>query len=111
MELIPLQAIPAQNVETTLANQSVILRVYQLRYGMFIDVTVTGVLEVGAVICNNTTLIIRNTYLNRNVGFEGDFVFQDTQGNTNPIFPGLGTRYQLLYLSPDDLTSFGVADT
>lgn len=107
--LIPMQAIPAQNILTTLDNgQLVLLKVYTLRYGMFIDVTINGVLEIGAVICENLNRIIRNQYLNDAVGFDGDFVFYDTQGSTDPVYTGLGTRYQLLYLTADDLAAAGL---
>lgn len=107
--LIPTQAVPAQNILTTLDDgQLILLKVYTRRYGMFIDVSVNGVLEIGAVICENLNRIIRNKYLNDAVGFSGDFVFYDTQGNTDPVYTGLGTRYQLLYLTEADLASIGL---
>jgi hypothetical protein len=107
MQIVPLQAVPSQSVKTTLDGQVVQLDVYQLRYGMFMNVTVNGVLEIGAVICENLNRIIRSVYLNQEAGFAGDFVFNDTQGATDPVYTGLGTQYQLLYLSPDDLASLG----
>jgi hypothetical protein len=108
--LIPMQAIPAQNILTTLDDgQSVMLKVYTRRYGMFIDITINGVLEIGAVICENLNRIIRNQYLNDAVGFAGDFVFYDTQGNTSPVYTGLGTRYQLIYLTAAELAALGLA--
>lgn len=109
MNLIPLQAIPAQNILTTLDQGQVVeLRIYTLRYGMFVDIFVNGELEIGGVICQNENRIIRNQYLNDAVGFSGDFVFYDTQGNTDPVYTGLGTRYQLLYFTADELASVGL---
>jgi hypothetical protein len=107
MQIIPLQAIPSQVVQTNLAGQVVQLAVYQLRYGMFINVTINGVLEIGAVICRNLNRIIKSAYLNQESGFDGDFVFNDTQGATDPVYTGLGTQYQLLYLDSNDLASLG----
>lgn len=107
MQSIPLQAVPSQSIKTTLDSQIVELDIYQLRYGMYINVTVNSVLEIGAVVCQNLNRIIRSAYLNMDAGFAGDFVFQDTQGSTDPDFTGLGTRYQLLYLSQADLTALG----
>lgn len=107
--LVPLQAVPSQKVKTTLNDQIVELDIYQLRYGMFINVTVNGTLVIGAVICQNLNRIIRNAYLSAPAGFSGDFVFYDTQGTSDPTFAGLGTRYQLLYLSEDDLTTLGLS--
>jgi hypothetical protein len=111
MNLVPMQAVPAQNILTVLDDgQLVQLRVYTRRYGMFMDVYVNGVLEIGAVICENLNRIIRSVYLNKTANFAGDFVFFDTQGSDDPVYTGLGTRYQLLYLSADDLASIGLSE-
>ena len=109
MQIIPLLAVPSQQVKTVLANRIVELDIYQLRYGLFMNVNINSVLEVGAVICENLNRIIRNAYLNANVDFSGDFVFNDTQGMSDPIFTGLGTRYQLLYLTADELAAQGLS--
>lgn len=109
MNLVPLLAVPSQKLKTVLDSQIVELAIYQLRYGMFMNVTVNSVLEIGAVICQNRNRIIRNSYLNKNVGFAGDFIFNDLQGNTDPYYTGLGTRYQLLYLSDEDLATLGLS--
>ena len=107
--LIPMQSIPAQNILTTLDDgQLVLLEIYTRRYGMFINISVNGVLEIGAVICENLNRIIRNQYLNDAAGFAGDFVFYDTQGNSDPVYTGLGTRYQLFYLTASELASIGL---
>jgi hypothetical protein len=108
-QLIPLIATASQNLKTTLDQQTVNLSIYQLRYGLYIDVTINNVLEIGAVVCQNLNRIIRSTYLNANVGFSGDFVFNDLQGTTDPVYTGLGTRYQLIYLSASDLAALGFA--
>lgn len=111
MNIVPLQAVPAQNILTVLGGngQTVMLKIYTRRYGpLYMDIYINGVFEIGAVICENLRRIIRNQYLNDAVGFAGDFVFQDLQGSTDPVYTGLGTRYQLLYLSEDDLASLGL---
>jgi hypothetical protein len=51
------------------------------------------------VICLNLVRIVRSLYL----GFSGDLCFLDTQGSTDPVYTGLGTRYQFLYLEKQDL--------
>jgi hypothetical protein len=108
--LIPLQAVPSQQLLTNLAGKTVQINVYQLRYGMFMDVIVGGVLEIGGVICQNLNRIIRNSYLNEAVGFDGDFMFYDTQGTSDPVYTGLGARYQLIYLTDADLATLGIPD-
>lgn len=110
MNLVPLQAIPSQNIITTLAGgQLVELKIYTRRYGMFMDVYVNGVLEIGAVICQNLNRIIRSAYLNKAVDFAGDFIFKDTQGSNDPVYTGLGTRFLLLYITEDELAAMGLA--
>jgi hypothetical protein len=108
--IIPLQAIPSQQLLTTLAGLTVQLNIYQLRYGLFMDVIVEGTLEIGGVICQNLNRIIRNSYLNAETGFVGDFMFNDTQGSSDPVYTGLGTQYQLLYVSEADLATLGIPD-
>lgn len=46
-------------------------------------------------------LIVRSAYL----GFIGDLAFIDTQGTSDPIYAGLGTRFQLVYLFPVDVAT------
>lgn len=104
MNLVPLQSIPSQNILTTLdGGQLVMLKLYTRRYGMFMDIYVNDVLEIGAVICQNLNRIIRSKYLNRAVDFSGDFLFKDLQGNSDPVYTGLGTRYQLFYVTDAEL--------
>jgi hypothetical protein len=67
------------------------------------DVYVNNVLILAGVICQNVNRIIRDAYF----GFLGDFTFFDTQGGvtgSDPSYPGLGTRYVLLYLEVADLS-------
>lgn len=99
MQIVPIQAIPYQTVAVQLAGQPCILNIYQKTYGLFLDLYVNGSLVVGGVICENLNRIVRNVYL----GFVGDFVFGDTQGTSDPIYTGLGTRYLLVYLEEVDL--------
>ena len=99
MQIIPLQAIPNQTLTTQLANQSVSLNIYQMAYGLFVDVYVNDVLIIAGVIAENLNRIVRSLYL----GFVGDLAFIDTQGTTDPIYTGLGDRYQLAYLEESDL--------
>lgn len=99
MQLIPLNAIPNQTVAVQLNGQSCTLNVYQKSTGMFMDVLVNDVLIIGGVICENLNRIVRSLYL----GFIGDFSWVDTQGTNSPYYTGIGSRYYLLYLNPNEL--------
>ena len=82
-----------------LATQLTKLKVYTLIDGnMYIDVLVNDVPIVVGVLCENNNRIVRDTYLD----FIGDLIFSDTQGLDDPVYSGLGSRYQLIYLETTD---------
>lgn len=99
MQVVPTQAIANQSFQVQLGNQACTLNVYQLTYGLFMDVYVNGTLIIGGVICQNLNRIVRSLYL----GFAGDLVWLDIQGSDDPVFTGLGSRFVLVYLEVSDL--------
>jgi hypothetical protein len=99
MLAIPLQAVPNQTLAVALSGRSVQLNVYLRGSDMFIDVFLSGVTIIRGVICQNLNRIVRDLYF----GFPGDFAFFDTQGSDDPVYTGLGDRFQLIYLEPSDL--------
>lgn len=101
MEIIPLDPVPSQTLTVSLSNQTCQIKVYQKLYGLFLDLSVNNVLIIGGVLCENLNRIVRSLYL----GFQGDLLFIDNQGSSDPTFDGLGARYSLAYLSPSDLPS------
>ena len=100
---IPLKAIPNQVLQVQLNGQDCQINVYTKFWGLFCDLYVSNALIIGGVICQNANRIVRSTYL----GFIGDLAFLDSQGETDPVYTGLGARYGLYYLTPSDLASFG----
>lgn len=100
---IPLQPIPNQSISTTLASQNCRINIYQRTTGLFCDLYVDNALIIGGVICQNLNRIVRDVYL----GFVGDFGFCDTQGDSDPDYTGLGSRYLLIYLEASDLNGAG----
>lgn len=99
MIIVPARAFPSQTFNIQLGGQSVTLNVYQRLSGLYMDVLVSGTLIIGGVICENLNRIVRSLYL----GFIGDFGWFDTQGLTDPVYTGIGTRYFLAYLEASDL--------
>lgn len=99
MLVVPVQALPNQTLQAQLDNQAVTLNIYQFPAGLFMDVLVGGVPILTGVICQNLNRIVRDLYL----GFAGDFVWFDTQGASDPVYTGAGSRFQLVYLEPADL--------
>ena len=100
MQIIPLQSDPSQTLTVNLNGQNCSINVYQRLFGLFLDLYQDGSLVIGGQICQNLNRIVRSSYL----GFQGDLAFIDTQGTDDPIYSGLGAQFQLLYLSPYDVT-------
>lgn len=101
MLLIPLAADPSQILEVTLNGQQCTISVEQHFYGLYINISLNGSFLLGGQICENLNRIVRSAYY----GFIGDLAFVDTQGTSDPVYTGLGTRFQLVYLSPADVTA------
>lgn len=114
-QIVPLQATPSQQFTITLNDQSCNIRLYtkqlfvpistniptdpplyQQETLLFLDLFVNDSLVIGGVLCQNQSLIVRNTYL----GFEGDIAFFDMQGGDDPQYTGLGSRWILVYFPP-----------
>lgn len=102
MQIVPLSAQPNQTLQVQLNGQACTIDIIQMAYGLFLTLMVGDVPIIYNVICENRNRIVRSAYL----GFSGDLCFFDTQGNTDPIYTGLGdasARYQLVYLEPSEL--------
>ena len=104
MQIVPIQPVANQSLQCQLNGQACTINLAQMAYGTFIAVYVGATLIQGGVICENLNRIIRDTYL----GFSGDLAFVDTQGNSDPIYTGFGSRFLLVYFSPSDLAAFGL---
>jgi hypothetical protein len=114
MLLVPIADKLNQQIKVTLAGQNCLLNLYQLDNStvaandtvevlplqvLYMDVYVGTTAIIVGVACQNLNRIVRDLYL----GFIGDFVFNDTHGSSDPVSPGLNSRYQLIYLAAADL--------
>lgn len=104
MQVIPIRPLKNQSLQVQLAEQAIALNIYQLAYGLFVDVYKDNALIIGGVIAQSLNRIVRDAYL----GLVGDFTFIDTQAapgqpGDDPIYTGLGDRFQLVYLEAADL--------
>lgn len=93
-QVIPLSAVPYQTFSITLGGQRCKFAIYQKDQGMFLDLAVGGAQILTAMICRDRVELVRYAYL----GFVGSLAFVDTQGESDPYYTGLGSRYQLAYL-------------
>lgn len=96
--IVPVQAVPSQQVQCQLGGQACTFNIYQQAYGLYIDVYVGQTLIIAGVLCENLNRIVRSIYL----GFIGDLTFWDTQALADPVYTGLGTRYLLVYIEQSE---------
>lgn len=101
MLIVPTQSVPNQNFSVTLDGQQVTVNLQQTDYGLFASFLLTNVPLVTGVLCINQEPLVQEAYL----GFSGELQFVDTQGTDDPVYTGLGTRWQLVYLEPADLAA------
>lgn len=98
MQLIPLQAVPSQQLQIVLAGQNCQISVYAKTTGIYVDLNVNGSdLTVGTIARDGAMLVPGYS------GFIGNLMIGDTQGNSDPTYDGLGGRYQLAYFTAADL--------
>jgi hypothetical protein len=94
--IVPLAAVPSQTLTVALGSQACLIVVYQKSSGFYMDLTVANRPIIRGVLCRDRTTVVRDAYR----GFAGDLTFADLQGVSDPTYDALGSRYQLLWLSP-----------
>lgn len=105
MQQIPLAAVPSQSFGITLGGQNCVLSVYQKSTGLYLDLSVGGVPISTTVRCLNEARLCKD----RQYLFTGDFLFYDTQGDSDPDYTGLGGRFVLIFLEAADLAAIAAA--
>ncbi|QCE35634.1 hypothetical protein FAI40_10025 [Acetobacteraceae bacterium] len=93
--VLPISKVPSQKVQSLLLGKKTMLWIRQLASGIYCDIWVENTLIAAGVLCLNKTWMLRD----KTFSINGDFVFLDTQGNTDPTLNGLGDRYQLIFRS------------
>ena len=104
MQQINLQSVPSQQLQIVLDGQNCVISIYVKNQCMLFDLSVGGTQIAYAVQCKNLVSLVPTAYL----GFAGWLLFFDTQGTSDPIYTGLGTRWVLLYLDSADEVTYGI---
>jgi hypothetical protein len=104
MQIVPVQAVPNQTISILLANQSCQITLSTRFFGLYMDLSVSNTPVRAGVVCQDRNRLIRYQYL----GFLGDFWFLDTQGTSDPVYTGIGSRYLLQYIAQADLATVGL---
>lgn len=90
---IPVNSVPNQRVSVPLSGHQFDLDIIQRSTGLYMDVTMDGVLMIAGVLCQDRTWIIRYPIYQS----PGDFAFVDQTGKNDPDYTGIGLRYLLIY--------------
>lgn len=101
MQTVSLQPVPSQQLQVVLGSQNCQIAVYLKGKHLFVDLNANGVDISNAVIARDVIPLVPTAYL----GFVGNLIFTDTQGTSDPTFDGLGSRYQLVYLTAAEYAS------
>lgn len=80
-------------MNVTLGKQNCQIKIYQKSTGVYLDLSIENIPLVNTILCLDRVKLIRHSYL----GFVGNLAFVDTQGMTDPIYTGMGSRYCLIY--------------
>lgn len=93
MKIIPIEAVPSQNLNVVLGQQNCSIAIYQKSGLIYVDVKVSRQPLIYAALARNRVPIFRSAYL----GFIGNLMFVDTQGSSDPEYSGLNSRWLLVY--------------
>ena len=105
MLIVPTQPVLSQSFQVTLDGQQVAINLYQLEYGLFADILLSGVFIVTGQISQNGNPLVNSSYL----GLQGDFVFYDVTGSgQDPNYLGLNDQFILIFLEPVDLEQLSI---
>lgn len=90
---IPLKPVPSQQVVCEVGGRQVTILLRQMGGRQYFSAS-----QNGQALCQNVLMVDRTYLINAPyLGFSGDFLSVDTQGNDSPIFTGWGSRFLLCY--------------
>jgi hypothetical protein len=95
-QIVPLPQSANATFSAVLDGQEAIFNLTTTDFGLFADVVYNGVPVINARLCLDRVDINPRRYN----GMPQALFFADTQGTTDPIFTGFGSRYLLVYGEP-----------
>ncbi|EAS3168161.1 phage baseplate plug family protein [Citrobacter freundii] len=99
MQTISIEPKKSQILSINLAGQLCTIRLIQRESFMYMDLTVNGNPIMQGVPCLYGNKMVGYSYL----GFKGDLVFIDNEGQKDPYWEGLGSRYIFYYIEESEL--------
>jgi hypothetical protein len=102
MKEIPLKPVANQSLTYVDNNLIFNIKLYTMSDYLYFDLGVNGTTITQTTICRNIAPLIKQRYL----GYRGNFAFLDTQGQSDPVYTGLGSRFVLLSLDEAESGKF-----
>ena len=99
MQSIPLQPVDAQTLTVMLDGKNYRISLTQKPKCLFADITVDGVSVAASVIARDCVQLVP-------VSYGGNLIFVDSQGSSDPTFAGIGSRFELIYLTAEEYVLF-----
>ncbi|MCW6525278.1 hypothetical protein NFB71_02490 [Yersinia ruckeri] len=99
MMTVSIEPMKSQEFSVQLGGQRCDIRLIQRVSAIYMDLNVDGNPIMQGVPCYFGNRMVRYSYL----GFKGDLLFLDSDGQNDPQWDGLGGRYQLFYLEEADI--------
>jgi hypothetical protein len=99
MLTISIEPQKSQSISVSLAGQKCVIRMIQRESFIYMDLTVNGNPIMQGVPCLYGNKMVGYSYL----GFKGDLVFLDSDGQQDPHWDGLGKRHILYYIEESEL--------
>jgi hypothetical protein len=96
---VPISAVASQTLAISLAGQPCRIALRYNAGNLYFDLKIGTESIVTSKICRNRQRLMVGVGYR---GFIGDFVFVDLQGDEQPTYTGLNTRWVLYYLSVDE---------
>lgn len=105
MLIVPLVPVPSQTLAIVLAQQNCQVALYTRGAHLYFDLSYNGIVVCRTRICRNVQRLLRDSAYHE---FVGDFMFLDLHvadliDGDDPVYTGLGSRFQLVYLEAGDL--------
>lgn len=104
MQAVPLSPVPSQTLGVILNGQNCDITVYSENTGIFMDLSLNGTSIASTRVLLDAARVLQDCQY---TAFVGDFIMVDTQGELDPLYTGLGDRWQLVYLDAAELVKYG----
>lgn len=99
MQTITIEPKKSQVLSLVLAGQKCEIRLIQRESFMYMDLTLNDKEITQGIPCLYGNKMVGYSHL----GFKGDLTFIDNNGQSDPYYQGLGSRFLLYYLEEIDL--------